>query len=334
MNTIPNLDTTDTTDTADTTDTTDTIPAAGVQCMKAEHGNGWILYHGDCVEVARQLPSNSVDLAVFSPPFSNLYIYSDSERDMGNCVDDSEFFEGYAHLLNELFRIMRPGRIVSVHCKDLVNYKNRDGAAGLRDFPGEIIRAHLDAGFTYHSRVTIWKDPVLEMQRTKAHGLLYKQLRKDSSFSRQGLAEYVVSFRKWADEEGTDVEPVTHSKDDFPLDRWQQWASPVWMDSCQTKVLNVQKAREDKDEKHLCPLSLDIIERCVGLWSNPDEVVFSPFAGIGSEGYGALQAGRKFVGVELKESYFNDAVKNLRLVEPGARNQQLSLFESTPGGNQ
>ncbi len=271
-----------------------------VRVVDEAHGEGWALYLADCVDLLKQLPSDSVGFSIYSPPFSNQYIYSDSAVDMGNSSDDAEFMEHYKFLLSELYRVLRPGRCVSVHCKDLVNYKGRDGAAGLRDFPGELIRAHLAAGFTYHSRVTIWKCPVTEMHRTKAHGLLYKQLRADSTFSRQGLAEYVITFRKWAAEE-EEVLPVVHTKEDFPLDRWQAWASPVWMDIDQTKVLNVQLAREDKDEKHICPLQLDVSERCIALWSNPGDVVLSPFAGIGSEGVMALRAGRKFVGAEFAE---------------------------------
>lgn len=288
-------------------------------------GDDWVLYLGDSAEVVRGLPRRSVDLAVYSPPFSNLYCYSDSERDMGNCADDAEFLKHYAFLVGELHRVLRPGRIAAVHCKDLVNYKNRDGMAGLRDFPGDLIRIHQAAGFAYHSRVTVWRDPVTEMQKTKAHGLLYKQLRTDSTFSRQGLAEYVLVFRKWADDEGTDVRPVTHTHESFPLPQWQEWASPVWMDIDHTDVLNAHQARDDRDSKHMCPLPLPIIERCVGLWSSPGDVVLSPFAGIGSEGYQALKMERKFVGVELKESYFTHAQRNLR----AARAQlPLSLFDA------
>ncbi len=292
-------------------------------------GDDWVLYQGDCVEVARGLPRRSVDLAVYSPPFSNLYVYGDSERDMGNCGDDAEFLAHYGFLVAELHRVLRPGRVCAVHCKDLVNYKNRDGMAGLRDFPGDLIRVHQAAGFAYHSRITIWRDPVTEMQKTKAHGLLYKQLRTDSTFSRQGLAEYILVFRKWADEEGTDVQPVTHTHESFPLPQWQEWASPVWMDIDHTDTLNVHAAREARDEKHMCPLPLPIIERCVGLWSNAGDVVFSPFAGQGSEGYQALKMERRFAGVELKPSYFERAKRNLR----NARAQlPLSLFDVPAAG--
>lgn len=293
--------------------------AEDIRCMNMAQSERWVFIQGDCVEVARQIPSNSIGYSVYSPPFANLYTYSDSMRDMGNCAGDAEFFEHYGFLVEELHRILKPGRLVSVHCKELVNYAGRDGMAGLRDFPGEIIRAHTDAGFAYHSRTTIWKDPVVEMQRTKAHGLLYKQLRADSTFSRQGMAEYVLTFRKWA-KEGEEVSPVTHTKADFPLGQWQQWASPVWMDIRQTNVLNVRVAREDEDEKHMCPLQLDVIERCVGLWSNPGDVVFSPFGGIASEGHGALLQGRKYLGIELKPAYWEQGVATLKSVDD-MRNQ-------------
>lgn len=283
-------------------------------------GENWTLYHGDCVEVIKGIPDASIGLSIFSPPFSNLYTYSDSERDMGNSADDGEFLEHYAFLARELLRVTRPGRLCLVHCKDLVDYKGRDGRAGLRDFPGDLIRIHEAAGWKYHSRVTIWKCPVTEMQRTKAHGLLYKQLRTDATFSRQGLAEYVLGFRRWADE-GEEVSPVTHTEQSFPLDQWQQWASPVWMDIDQTNVLNVALAREDGDEKHMCPLQLDLIERCIRLWSNPGDVVLSPFGGVGSEPVTAVKCGRKAVAIELKAAYFERAVRNLRDCT-----RQLDLF--------
>lgn len=273
-------------------------------------GDGWTLYQGDCTEVIRGLPDASIGLSVYSPPFSNLYCYSDSDRDMGNSVDDAEFLEHYAFLVRDLLRVTRPGRLCAVHCKDLVDYKSSDGRAGLRDFPGELVRVHQEAGWKYHSRVTVWKCPVREMQRTKAHGLLYKQLRRDSTFSRQGLAEYVLVFRKWA-AEGEEIEPVTHTEETFPLDRWQVWASPVWMDIEQTNVLNVDLARESADEKHMAPLQLDLIERCVTLWSNHGDAVLSPFAGVGSEGVVSRKLGRRFVGIELKRSYFDRAARNL-----------------------
>lgn len=295
-----------------------------IKCINAAFGEGWAMYNGDCVDVVRQLPDASIGMALYSPPFANLYCYSDSMLDMGNCEDDAAFLTHYAFLVAELHRVLKPGRMCVVHCKDLVNYKGRDGMAGLRDFPGDLIRVHQAAGFAFHSRVTIWKDPVVEQQRTKAHGLLYCQLRKDSTFSRQGIAEYVLVFRKWAtEEEESAVEPVGHTHDSFPLERWQRWASPVWMDIDQTNVLNVSQAREDRDEKHMCPLQLDVIERACVLWSNEGDVVLSPFGGIASEGVGALKLGRRFVGVELKEQYFAQAVRNL---QDASRKDQTDLF--------
>lgn len=279
-------------------------------------GERFALYHGDCVELTAELPTASVDLAVYSPPFSNLYIYSDSLRDMGNCADDAEFIRQYGFLLSDLYRVMRPGRLCAVHVKDLVYYRNQRGTAGLRDFSGDVIRAHIDAGFDYHGRVTIWRDPVREMQKTKAHGLLYKTFRTDATHSRVGLPEYLLIFRRWPREgEEEAAVPVTHDAADFPLETWQAWASPVWMDTRETAVLNVQVARADRDEKHIAPMPLDITERAVRLWSNPGETVYSPFAGIGSEGVAALRCGRRFIGAELKEAYYRQAVQHLQATE-------------------
>ena len=301
-----------------------------IRCEAEAHGDNYALYQGDCVEVMAQLPSNSIDFAVYSPPFSSLYTYGPSERDLGNSVDDAQFLAHYRFLAAELLRVLRPGRLAAIHCKDLVNYKGRDGKAGLRDFPGDLIRVHTEAGFAYHSRVTIWKCPVTEMTRTKAHGLLYKQLRTDSTFSRQGLAEYVIVVRKWAGDDGDAelVRPVTHTVESFPLPQWQEWASPVWMDIDDMDVLNVRQARDSKDEKHMCPLALPIIERCVGLWSNPGDVVLSPFAGIGSEGWQALKMKRRFLGVELKDTYFAHAKRNLEDAARAAT--QGDLFAARP----
>ncbi len=289
------------------------------QEIEAFTGNGFTVYNGDCVRVAKQLADNSIDFSVYSPPFANLYIYSDDVQDMGNCKDDEEFFQQYKFLIAEKYRITKPGCLSAVHCKNLVNYANRDGMAGLRDFRGDIIRAHTELGWAYHSEITIWKDPVIEMQRTKAQGLLYKQLRANSKYTRMGMAEYLIIFRKWG--ENMNENPVTHTKDEFTLNQWQQWASPVWMDINQTKVLNGRVAREDQDEKHICPLQLDVIERAITLWSNLGDLVYSPFTGIGSEGYGALTLGRRFVGSELKKSYADWAVANMKSVE-----SQPSLF--------
>lgn len=299
-----------------------------IRALDEAHGEGWSLFQGDCVDVCAQMPERCIDFAVYSPPFSSLYTYSDSDRDMGNCATDAEFIAHYSYVARELYRMMRPGRLVAVHCKDLVDYKGRDGRAGLRDFPGDLIRAHEAVGWKYHSRVTVWKCPVTEMQRTKAHGLLYKQLRKDSTFSRQGLAEYVLWFRKWADEgDEALVSPVTHTEASFPLKRWQDVASPVWMHIDQTNVLNVEAAREDRDEKHMCPLQLDLIENCLDLATNPGDIVFSPFAGVGSEGYVSLRKERRYFGVELKASYFARARLNLT----DASKRQMTLLELMGG---
>jgi DNA modification methylase/superfamily II DNA or RNA helicase len=316
----------------------------------SQSGDGWTIHHGDCVHVARKIEADSIGFSVYSPPFSNLYIYSDSDYDMGNSTDDGEFMKHYAFLAEELHRITKPGRLTAIHCKDLPMYKGRDGAAGLRDFPGEIIKMYESKGWQYHSRVTIWKDPVIEMQRTKNHGLLYKQLCKDSSASRQGMADYIIVMRKWADEEKW--EPVTRGKERFcdyvgssynapnskdwgrarseeerqrlySISVWQRYASPVWFDIDQTDVLNYKLAKEKDEERHICPLQLDVIERCVELWSNPGDLVFSPFTGIGSEGYVSLKMGRRFVGAELKESYYKQAIRYLS----SAKAHTASLFD-------
>jgi len=284
-------------------------------------GDLWTMHNGDCVDVLKTMDADSIHMSVFSPPFSNLYIYSDSVRDMGNCADDAEFLKSMGFLFAELYRITKPGRLCAIHCKDLPLYKGRDGAAGLRDFPGDLIRAASAEGWTFASRCTIWKDPVIEMQRTKNHGLLYKQLRKDSTYSRQGMADYVIAFRKWAE---VDAEPVSHTHDSFPLDQWQQWASPVWMDIDQTNVLNYQLAKSDGDERHICPLQLGVIERAIYLWSNPNDLILSPFGGIGSEGVGAMRAGRRFVGIELKPEYFDVACRFLA-EEEHALTSQMTL---------
>jgi len=292
-----------------------------LRCLNSKIGGNFAAIHGDCVDVVRQLPSASVGFSVYSPPFSGLYIYNDSEADMGNSASDAEFLEHYRFMVGELYRVLKPGRLIAVHCKDLVYYRTQRGTAGLRDFPGDLVRAHTDAGFDFHSRVTIWRCPVREMTKTKAHGLLYKQLRADSTFSRQGLPEYYVVFRKWA-ADGEEVTPVTHTFEDFPLDQWQEWASPVWMETRETNVLNTEAARDPQDEKHICPLALDLIERAIILWSNPGDVVLSPFMGIGSEGVCALKHKRKFLGIELKESYWRQACKYL-----DAEDRQGSLWD-------
>lgn len=284
------------------------------EVLDAVQGERFYAVNADCVEFAATLPEASVGFSVYSPPFANLFVYSDSERDMGNVADEAEFKALYAHLVREKFRITKPGRLTAVHCSDLPRTKGTHGTVGLYDFPADIREVHEAAGWTYHSRITVWKDPVVEMQRTKALGLLYKQIQTDSTRSRQGMPDYVLVFRKTPEDEGQ-ADKVGQDAKLFPVSMWQQWASPVWMDINQTDVLNVKVAREDKDERHLCPLQLDLIERCVRLWTNPGDTVFSPFMGIGSEGWAALKADRRFVGSELKPAYFRQAAKNLAQME-------------------
>jgi len=286
----------------------------------------WKLICGDIVEEIKAIESESIHFSIFSPPFSNYYIYSDSYRDMGNCKTDDEFFTGFGFMIPDLYRITIPGRLCAIHCKQLVNYKGRDNEAGLRDFRGEIIRNMIANEWIYHSEVCIWKSPVTEMYRTKAHGLLYKQTRKDSTYSRQGLPDYLIIFRKWSKGE-EDPEPVNwKTKENFELPKWQSYASPVWFDIQQTDVLNIREAKSGKDEKHICPLQLGVIERALELWTNPKDLVFSPFAGIGSEGYVALELGRQFLGVELKEEYYNTAIKNLERAKEKQLQAELALF--------
>ena len=287
-----------------------------------ESGKNWTAYHADTVDVARAMPDESVDYSVFSPPFASLYTYSNSARDMGNVRSDDEFFTHYTFLIKEQFRVMAAGRLVSVHCMLMPTFKERDGYIGLRDFRGDIIRAYQAAGFIFHSEVVIWKDPVTAMQRTKALGLLHKTIKKDSCMSRQGIPDYVVTMRK----PGVNLKPVSHTDETFPVSRWQQYASPVWMDINPSDTLQYRSAREHDDERHICPLQLEVVRRCVELWSRPDDVVWSPFMGIGSEGVVALEMGRRFIGAELKYSYFRAACANLEATE---NSHQGSLFSAT-----
>lgn len=300
-----------------------------MNCIAQESGDGWTLFNGDCVEVLQGFPSHSIDYSIFSPPFSSLYTYSNSPRDMGNCRTDEEFFEHFGFLIAELRRVMKPGHNVSFHCMLMPSSKERHGYIGLRDFRGDLIRAFQSHGFIYASEVCIWKDPVTAMQRTKALGLLHKTVRENACMSRQGIPDYLVTMRA----PGEMVDRVTHYKDDdecldacekklldyademqkiYPVNKWQQVASPVWMDINPSDTLQYMSAREHDDERHICPLQLEVIRRGVELWTNPGDVVLSPFAGIGSEGYVSIQSGRRFVGVELKQSYYRQAVENLR----------------------
>lgn len=266
----------------------------------------YALYNGDSAEILKGIPSNSIHYSIFSPPFASLYTYSNSERDLGNCRTTTEFYHQFKYIVDELYRVLMPGRLISFHCMDLPLSKERDGVIGLRDFRGELIKLFEESGFVLHSQVCIWKDPVTAMQRTKAIGLLHKQLKKDSCMSRQGLPDYLVTMRKVGENE----EPVSHTNESFPVGIWQRYASPVWMDINPSDTLQATSARDEKDERHICPLQLTVIRRALNLWTNPGDVVLTPFLGIGSEAYVALELGRKAIGIELKPSYFQQAVRN------------------------
>jgi hypothetical protein len=293
-----------------------------IPANEMSQGNGWAIYNGDCCEVVPALPDESIGFSVFSPPFASLYVYSDIVNDMGNCESDEQFFEQFSYLVKELFRVTKIGRLCSVHCTNFPAMMQRDGFIGRKDFRGDVIRCFQSAGWIYHSEVVIWKDPVVEMQRTKALGLLHKQVCKDSAMSRQGIPDYVCTFRK----PGKNADPIAgefdhfvgtdfESTGNFSIDTWQRYASPVWMDIDQSNTLNGRAGRDDKDTRHICPLQLDVIHRCLQLWSKEGDTVLSPFLGVGSEGFEAVKMKRKFIGVELKESYFAEAVKNLRRAE-------------------
>lgn len=348
---------------------TEVASASQIKCLAEYHGDNYSLYHGDSCEVLKGLPESSIDLCIHSPPFSTLYIYSDSEADMGNCKDDAEFFAHYQFVIRELYRVTVPGRLCVVHCKDLPKYANRDDTAGLKDFPGDIVRAFEACGWSYHSNVTIWKCPVVERERTNNNGLLHKTVLRDRSQLRQGMADFLKVFRKppvgtlmsdkpivntklrpvvdpatgreemqpfaegFEDYVGLpEFDPRTTDDHQSPYARgrgkksgggsaaqqhaesihvWRRYAEPVWWDIDQMDVLNYRTARGDKDERHICPLQLGVIERAVELWSMPGEVVLSPFAGICSEGAGAIRRGRKFVGIELKAEYVRDGIEHL-----------------------
>jgi len=285
-----------------------------------EEKNEWYqIKRGDCVKLIKELDNESIGLSVFSPPFAELYTYSSHLEDMGNSKDYGEFLIQFGFLIKELHRVMMQGRNVAVHCMDLPIQKGKEGFIGLRDFSGMILRAFEDAGFIYASRVTIWKDPVVEMQRTKALGLLHKQIKKDSTMSRVGIPDYVMIFRK----DGERTNPVTNT--DLPVDLWQKYASPVWMDIDYGNTLQgYRNGRDENDEKHICPLQLDTIERLIHLYTNKGDTVFTPFMGIGSEVYQAVKMERKGIGFELKESYFDLSKKNLQACIENKK--QLSLI--------
>jgi DNA modification methylase len=274
--------------------------------IDSKEGEDWKMYHGDCVRVCATMPDASVDLSVFSPPFASLFTYSADVQDMGNCANKDEFAKQFRFLIKELHRLTKPGRMACVHCCDLLSTKWKDGKIEFQDFSGDIVRGFREEGWKFHSRVTIWKDPVTEMQRTKAHGLLYKTLCADSTDSRMGSPDYLLVFRK----EGENAFPVKQRPADFPLERWQEWASPVWMSIDQGHVIN-GVVEDERSERHICPLQFDIIERAVYMWSKQGDLVFSPFAGVGSEGVQSLKMGRKFIGAELKKSYYAQACEFL-----------------------
>lgn len=299
--------------------------------LNQAQGENWTLANGDCIEVMNSLPENSIHLSIFSPPYASLYTYSNSDRDLGNSVNDDQFYEHFAHVVAGLHRVTKPGRIVCVDVMNIPAMKERDGYIGLKDFRGDVIRAFQKAGFIFHSEHCAWKDPLIEATRTKALGLMHKQLCKDSTRSRAGIPQYLLAFRK----DGENTEPVAHIDgltefvgENPPIhgnlshERWRRYASPVWMDINFSNTLNAKAARDNEDERHVCPMALDLIERAIQLWSNPGDVVFDPFSGVGSTGYQAIKMGRKFVGSELKQSYFAQACKNIE----SAKANQGGLF--------
>lgn len=306
-------------------------------------GNGWTLYLGDCVEQVKNIQSESVGLSVYSPPFSGLYVYSNFQADMGNSSSDDEFFEHYKYLIREQYRVTIPGRLSVVHVSDLPMFKQVDGHIGVKDFSGQVIQAFSDEGWIYQGRITIWKDPVVEMQRTKSHSLLHKTFTKDASKVRVGMPDYLLLFRKPGENqpvsqnrqagdyigENPPANPMSNADQRrYSIEVWQRYASPVWFDIDQSNTLNYRDARSENDERHICPLQLDVIARSIDLWSNEGDTVFSPFAGIGSEGYEALKMNRKFIGIELKPEYFNNAVKFLKQAE--REKSQRTLWDLLP----
>lgn len=292
--------------------------------MRQDTSATWTTLNGDCVEAMSSLPDCSIDLSVFSPPYSQLYCYSASGRDLGNSRTDSEFFAHFGYVIDELLRLTRDGRMVAVDVMNLPAMKERDGYIGLKDFRGEVIRAFESRGFYFHSEHCVWKDPLIEATRTKSIGLMHKQLCKDSGMCRAGIPQYLLAFRK----PGDNPKPIAHpngmdqwvgenppTTGNLSHERWRRYASPVWMDINPSRTLQKHSAREDKDEKHICPMSLDMIERAVWLWSRVGDVVLDPFCGIGSTGHVSIQKGRRFIGIELKESYYKQAVANLQRAE-------------------
>lgn len=324
------------------------------QVINQKIDDKYSIYHGDNCEVIKGIPDNSIHYSIFSPPFASLYTYSNSDRDMGNSKDDTQFYEHFKFLIKELYRVLMPGRLISIHCMDLPMMKSKDGVIGLKDFPGEIIKLFQNVGFIYHSKVTVWKDPLVEATRTKALGLLHKQLCKDSSMCRQGLPDYIITLRKPGDnpelishldgldrffgEDEPTGEKIQRPKPDpekyekkekynevpvYSHQVWRRYASPVWMDIRQTNTLNRTKARSEDDERHICPLQLDVIARCIELWTNPNDIVLDPFMGIGSTQYVALQMNRRTLGIELKKEYYDQAEKNINELQNTSIQQSL-----------
>ncbi len=305
-----------------------------VMVLGQTKGDDWAIYHADACDALAGLAEGSIHYSIHSPPFCSLYTFSDDPRDLSNCADDITFWRHYGFVVDHLFRVTMPGRLASIHCMNLPTSKFRDGFIGLRDFRGEIIRLFEDAGFYYHSEVCIRKDPVVAMQRSKSLGLLHKQIMKDSALSRMAVADYVVTMRK----PGENAEPIKgrfdryfgtdksmpaedpgrvheHEAGSYSVAVWQRYAEPIWMDIAQSDVLSRKEARAEEDERHIAPLQLNVIRRCLQLWTNPRDIVLSPFAGIGSEGYVAIEMGRRFLGVELKRSYYEQAAANLAAAE-------------------
>jgi DNA modification methylase len=288
-------------------------------------GSAFRMILGDSCEELPKLESDSVDLSVHSPPFDSLYTYSPTIRDMGNSPDRETFHKHYGFVVRELLRLTRPGRMACVHVMDLPTTKATHGVVGLTDFSAEVVRDYQDAGWIFVNRITIRKNPQAAATRTKSHGLAFAQLRRDRSQTRPVYPDYLLLFRKPGQNTVPIISPLSDSGDQrIDNDLWIKWAEAIWDDIRETNTLNVAVARDDADERHLCPLSLDLIERCVRLWSNPGEHVLSPCAGIGSEGHSSLKLGRRFTGVELKRSYWQTAVNNLRQVEAEAN--ALTLF--------
>lgn len=300
-----------------------------MDCINKYIRDNYALYNGDTVELIQNFPDESMHMIVYSPPFSSLYTYSNSDRDLGNSKSDDQFFEHFHFITRELYRILKPGRIMAVHCMNLPTSKERDGYIGIKDFRGDLIREFQSVGFIYHAEVCIWKNPVTAMQRTKALGLLHKQIKKDSCMSRMGIPDYIVIMRK----PGENLERVTHTNETYPVGHWQEVASPIWQyehspvwwDINQSDTLNARAARDGRDERHICPLQLPVIERLIELYTNPDDVVFTPFMGIGSEVYQSVKMGRRGIGIELKESYFKCAIDNMNNLEMDKN--QMTIFD-------